>query len=133
MAQADIVRRYFPPLWQAAGHAGYVDGQGFSVSVYGYGSIREQIRGTARQCGIGAHGRAQRPLVDDTTYFAMEDSWRPYHVLGVFEKWNGSIRDPLAYLKAQHSEGLIVGCRLLGTDLLRMSVRHGDFCCIPTR
>ncbi len=133
VAQADIVRRYYPPLVAAATHPGIVADQGFSASTYGYGTIREQIRSTARQCGIGAKGRAFKPMVDDTTYFAMMDSFRPFHVLGVLEKWNGSIRDPQAYLKSQGSEGMIIGCRLLTPEAQAKGHRNGDFCCISTR
>ena len=131
--QADIVRRYYPPLAAAAARPGIVAGQGFSVSAHGYGAIREQIRSTARQCGIGLKGRAFKPLLDDTTYFAMMDSWRPFHVLGVLDKWNGSIRDPLAYLKTQGSEGLIVGCRLLTPAAQARGIRNGDYCCISAK
>lgn len=133
VAQADIVRRYYPPLAAAAARPGIVEGQGFSVSAHGYGAIREQIRRTARQCGIGVNGRAHKPLVDDTTYFAMLDSYRPFHALGVLEKWNGSIRDPQAYLRAQGSEGMIVGCRLLSPEAQARGHRSGDYCCISTR
>jgi hypothetical protein len=133
LAQADIVRRYAPPLLAATARAGAVEGQGFSVSAWRYGAVRQQIRDTARLCGIGAAGRAYRPLLDDTTYFAMAGSYRPFHVLGVFEKWNGSIRDPQAYLRAQGSEGMIVGCRLLTPEAQARGRRLGDFCCIATR
>jgi hypothetical protein len=133
IAQADVLRRYLPTLLPPLSQPGAVAGQGFSVSPWRYGELRETIRDTARLCGIGAAGRAHRPLLDDVTYFAMADSYRPFHVLGVFEKWNGSIRDPEAYLRAQGSEGMILHCRLLTPEAQARGRRRGDFCCISTR
>jgi hypothetical protein len=84
-------------------------------------------------CHIGTAGRAQHPLVDDLTYFALADSWQPFHRFGVLESWNGSITDPLAYLKAKGSEGIIMGCRNLSLALRQQAIRNGEFCCISTR
>ena len=131
--QIDIARRYLPPLAHAAMQPGYVEGQATSTSVYGYSTIRGQILATARQCGIGTHGRSQHPLVDDATYFAMAGSWQPFHRLGVLGLWSGSIKDPLAYLKSRGSEGLIMGCRHLSPELRAKAIRNGEFCCISTQ
>ena len=131
--QIDVARRYLPPLARAAMQPGYVKDQPTSTSVYGYGTIRGKILATARQCGIGTRGRAQHPLVDDATYFAMAGSWQPFHRLGVLSHWNGSIKDPLAYLKSRGSEGMIVGCSYLSPELRRQAISNGEFCCISTR
>ena len=131
--QIDVIRRLAPPFYRAAQTPGYVTGQKTSVSAYGYGAIRGQIRQTARQCGIGESGRARHPLVDDVTAFAMTDSWQPFHYLGVIGQWRGTIGDPLAYLTSRGSEGLIVGCHLLGPELRARAIRSGEFCCISTR
>lgn len=131
--QIDMVRRYLPPLAHTAQTPGYVAGQSTSVSPFGYGAIRSQILATARLCGIGTHGRAQHPLVDDVTYFAMVDSWQPFHRLGVLSHWNGSIKDPIAYLKSRGSEGMILGCHNLSPGLQSKAIRNGQFCCISAR
>lgn len=131
--QLDIALRYYPSLRAASAQAGYIEGQPFSASAYGYGPLRGKILETARLCHIGSSGRAQRPLVDDVTYFALTDSWRPFHRFGVLDTWNGSIRDPLAYLKAKGSEGVIVGCRNLSPELRQKAIQNGEFCCISTR
>ena len=91
--QIDIARRLLPPLFQTAQQPGDIDGQKGSVAAFGYSAIRGPIRQTARMCGIGTRGPAQRPLVDDVTAFAFTDSWRPMHYLGVIGQWRGSIRD----------------------------------------
>jgi hypothetical protein len=133
MGQADIAWRYYPSLRSAAADVGYIDKQPFSVSAFGYSSLRDKILETARLCHIGTAGRAQHPLVDDLTYFALADSWQPFHRFGVLESWNGSITDPLAYLKAKGSEGIIMGCRNLSPALRQQAIRNGEFCCISTR
>ena len=133
IGQIDIARRYLPPLYRAAVQPGYVEGQRTSLSAYGYSSIRGQILATARQCGIGTHGRARHVLVDDASYFAMAGSWQPMHYLGVIGQWRGSIRDPIAYLKSRGSEGMILGCQYLEPALRRQAIRNGDFCCIATQ
>lgn len=131
--QIDIARRLLPPLFKAAQHPGYIDGQKVSVAAFNYSAIRGPIRQTARMCGIGTRGPAQRPLVDDVTAFAFTDSWRPMHYLGVIGMWRGSIRDPIAHLRSRGSEGLIMGCHLLPPELQAIAIRNGSFCCISTR
>ncbi|MEO6718159.1 MAG: hypothetical protein ABIM50_13045 [Novosphingobium sp.] len=133
VGQVDIARRYYPLLRAAADQTGYVFRQPFSVSAYGFGTVRQTILDTAKLCGIGARGRAQRPMVDDITYFAMIDSWRPFHRFGVLETWNGSIKDPVAYLHSRGSEGMIVDCRALSPALQTKAIRNGDYCCVSTR
>ena len=133
VGQADIARRYYPLLRSAADQTGYVFRQPFSVSAYGFGPLRQTILDTAHLCGIGRNGRAQRPLVDDITYFAMIDSWRPFHRFGVLETWNGSIKDPIAYLRSRGSEGMVVDCRALSPSLRLQAIRNGQYCCISTR
>ena len=133
VGQADIARRYYPLLRSAADQTGYVFRQPYSVSAYGFGPLRQTILDTARLCGIGKNGRAQRPLVDDITYFAMIDSWRPFHRFGVLETWNGSIKDPIAYLHSRGSEGMVVDCRALSPSLRQQAIRNGQYCCISTR
>jgi hypothetical protein len=133
VAQLDIAARYGPELLRRAAQPGYLKEQHTSASVYGYSRIRQNIVDTARMCGIGANGRAVHPMIDDVTYFAMADSYQPFHRLGVLLEWNGTIRDPMAYLKSRGSEGMIVGCRFLVPKLRVQAKRNGEFCCISTR
>ena len=132
LGQADMVLRFGPPFLRAAEHPGYVEGQPFSASAFGYTAVRDKIRQTARLCRIGTHGRARHPLIDDVTYFAMSDGWQPFHRLGVLSEWNGSIHDPMAYLRAKKSDGAIVGCRYLTDAQRRLALQNGEFCCLPT-
>ncbi len=131
--QIEVAARFAPVLWRTAASPGYIDAQPFSASAFHYSAIRSQILATARQCGIGAKGRAQHPLVDDVTYFAMMDSWQPFHRLGVLEEWQGTISDPVAYLRSRGSEGMIVGCRYLKSPWREQAKQNGEFCCISTK
>jgi len=130
--QVDVAFRYGPSFLRVAEHPGYIEDQPFSASAFGYSSIRDNIRQTARQCHIGSNGRARHPLLDDVTYFAMSDGWQPFHRLGVLSEWNGSIHDPIAYLHAKRSEGAIIGCRYLTDAQRKHAIQNGAFCCIPT-
>jgi hypothetical protein len=132
-AQADIVRRFAPPLLEAARKPGYIAGQDASFAAYGFGSLRGSIVATARVCGIGARGRAVRPLLDDGTYFAFVDSRAPFHYLSVLGHWRGRIEDPVAYLASRGSEGMIVACKRLRPELRARAYAQGEFCCIPAR
>ena len=130
--QVDIARRYLPLLARGAQRPGYVAGQDASMSPYGYSRIRSQIIATAHLCGIGLHGRAQHPVIDDVTYFALEDSWQPMHYLAVLRQWRGRITDPLAYMRSRGSEGMVLGCHHIWPSLLGQATRNGAFCCIGT-
>lgn len=132
-SQVAVAMIFVPPLLNIAQSPGYIDKQRFSISAYGYGKLRPQILETARLCQIDVKGRAMHPLVDDLTYFAMAGSWQPFHRLGVLEEWNGTIRDPVAYLHAKGSQGMIVGCRNLKSPWREQATRNGEFCCISTR
>jgi len=132
-SQVAVALIYVPPLLQIARTPGYIDKQRFSISAYGYSALRPQILATARLCHIDTERRATHPLVDDLTYFAMAGSWQPFHRLGVLEEWNGTISDPVAYLQAKGSQGMIVGCRNLKSPWREMAIRNGEFCCISTR
>jgi hypothetical protein len=125
-----VARIYAPSLARADKHAGYLAAQPFSVSAFGYARLERDIRGVARQCGIGDPARAKALMVDDLTYFAFMQSRLPQHQLGVVGPWRGGITDPVAYLKRRGSDGVIVGCHLL-PDALRRRARHqGGFCCL---
>jgi hypothetical protein len=57
-------------------------------------------------------------------------SWRPLHRLGTLDVWNGSIRDPLAYLRSKRSDGAVIACAYLPEDIRARAIQTGHFCCI---
>lgn len=129
-SQLAVAAIYGPSLWQASKSSGYIEGQPYSVAVFHYDKVRSDIAGAARECHIGDGRRAQRLLLDDVTYFAQMQSYRPFHRLGVLSHWKGRITDPLAYLRARGSDGILVGCRFLDANMLKRAKRAGDICCL---
>ncbi len=121
---------YAPSLARAATQTGFVAEQPNSVSVLGYATLRPDILGAARQCGIDASHRPSNLLLDEVTYFTFMTSYRPQFRLGVFGLWKGSISDPVAYLRERGSDGVIMACQSLPPDLLLKARRQGRFCCL---
>jgi len=119
-----------PSLREANRHEAYVPQQPFSIAVFGYDKHKPKILELARQCRIPEPAKAHRVLIDELTYFPFMESYLPEHRLGVFEVWNGSIDDPVAYLKARNSDGIIVGCHNLPPELRANAKAQGQFCCL---
>jgi hypothetical protein len=118
------------PLFAAAKTPGYVSDQPFSVSIASYSQIRKNIGAAMIMADFPRDRRLHRLLIDDTTYLALQGSYLPLHRLGVLSVSNGSITDPVAYLRSRRSDGIVVGCRYLPPDLLRAASRSGPICAI---
>ena len=121
---------YAPSLARANRQVGYIAAQRFSQPVFGYAAVKSQVLGAARLCGIGDPARARALMIDDVSYFALMQSRLPQHYLGVTGLWRGQIADPVAYLRARGSSGVVLGCHLLPDDLRRRAKRQGQFCCL---
>lgn len=121
---------YGPALLHSNAQRAYIPAQPFSLPNFGYAGQKPLILAAARKCGIGDPARARGLLVDDFTYFTFMQSYRPQHRLGVFSVWNGTIDDPVAYLKSRGSGGMVVGCHMLPADLRGRAHRVGSFCCL---
>jgi hypothetical protein len=80
--------------------------------------------------GIPSDHPLQRLLIDDLTYLALQEHRLPLHRLGVLSTWNGSIDDPVAYLRRRDSDGVIVGCRYLPPNMRAAASRSGEVCVI---
>ena len=117
-------------LRRSNAQAPYIRQQPVSVPVFGYAKQKPEILAAAAKCGIKDPRKAKGLLVDDLTYFAVMESRLPQHRLGVLSIWNGSIEDPIAYLKSRGSDGIILGCHFLPDDLRRRAKRRGEFCCL---
>ncbi|WP_353227448.1 hypothetical protein [Novosphingobium sp.] len=130
ISQAALAFVLLPPLIAAARVPGYLDGQPFSVSVGGYAQIRRDIARAMDQAGMPRDRRLNRLLVDDVTYLALQTDTLPLHRLGVLEVWNGSITDPVDYLRRHNSDGVVVGCRYLPPAMRAGAARAGEICAI---
>jgi hypothetical protein len=112
---------------------GYLHAQPYSVSLGNYGAVRHDIATAMAAAGFRQDRRLRHLLVDDVTYIALQGSYRPFHRLGVLSDWNGTITDPLAYLRSRGSDGMVVGCDYLSPDLQRITARSGPICAIAFR
>jgi len=118
------------PLVQAAQTPGYAEEQANSVSLVGYDIVRQDITRAMDQAGIPSDRPLHRLLIDDLTYLALQRHRLPLHRLGVLSTWNGSIDDPVEYLRSRDSDGVVVGCAYLPPDMRAAASRSGEICAI---
>jgi hypothetical protein len=119
-----------PAMARAARSPGYIENQPFSIAAFGYPAIRRDIAAARAASGLPTSRRLERPLIDDLTYLALQDSHLPIHRLGVLSVWNGSIADPVRYLLSRNSDGVVVGCHLLPPAMRAAASRSGEICAI---
>jgi hypothetical protein len=119
-----------PALAQAARSPGYIRDQDYSISAFGYAAVRRDIAAARAASGMATTGRLERPMIDELTYLALQDSHLPIHRLGVLSVWNGRIDDPAGYLKSRRSDGVVVGCHLLPPAMRAAASRSGEICAI---
>lgn len=120
---------YGPFFATAARERGYTAEQTHSVGVFGYAEQRRDMLKAAGKCGITDPDNNRALLIDDVTYFTFMKSRRPEHAAGLFTPWSSNI-DPIDYLRAIKSDGIIVSCRVLPPDLRGRAKREGQFCCL---
>jgi hypothetical protein len=118
------------PLVQAAREPGYAEKQADSASIAGYDSVRRDIARAMGEAGIPTDRPLHRLLIDDLTYLALQRHRLPLHRLGVLSTWNGSIDDPVAYLRSRDSDGVVLGCKYLPADMRAAASRSGEICAI---
>lgn len=119
-----------PALAGAARSPGYIRNQPYSISAFGYPAVHRDIAAARAAGGLPTDRRLERPMIDELTYMALQDSHLPIHRLGVLSLWNGSITDPAGYLRSRNSDGAIVGCALLPPAMRAAAARSGDICAI---
>lgn len=125
-----VANLWGPSLAHSARETGYIARQPYSVPPFGYAALKPRILALSQQCGIPEPRRARAVMIDEVTYFAFMESRLPQHRLGVLSIWNGSITDPVAYLKSRGSDGAILGCHLLPPALRAKARSSGPVCCL---
>ncbi len=130
LSQVTVLVLTAGPLLEAARIPGYLDAQPNSVSISGYADIREDIRNAMKMAGMPEHRRLRRLLIDDVTYLDLQGSSLPLHRLGVLGVWNGSITDPVPYLRSRNSDGVVIGCRYLTARMRQVAAQSGAVCAI---
>jgi hypothetical protein len=129
-SQAIVLGLTVSPMFESARAPGYIWRQPFSIAALGYPAIRHDIAVARAASGMPMNRRLERPMLDDLTYLALQDSHLPFHRLGVLWLWRGGISDPVAYLRSRNSDGVIVGCHLLPPDMRAVAHRSGEICAI---
>lgn len=128
-SQAALIAAYVPLLARTAARAGTIAGQPFSFTAWGYPAARRDILAAGRSCGIDPV-RAHDLLVDDLTYWPYMATWRPSHWMAILGPWRGRVTDPIAYMRARRSSGIVVQCAILPPALRARAKAHGQFCCL---
>ena len=122
---------YGPRLLDDAQRRDWLPWHPWSVPVFGYHASYKDIMGAARQCHLPMPRDARHLLVDDMTYFAYMQSQMPDHELAVLPpRLRGTIQDPVAYLAAHHSDGILMRCKRLPASLQSVAQRSGEYCCV---
>jgi hypothetical protein len=130
LSELTVIGLTVGPLSAAARTPGYLAKQPFSVSIAGYPAVRRDIIAAMAMSEMPTDRPLYRPLLDDLTYLALQDSYLPLHRLGVLSVWNGSIIDPAQYLRKENSDGAVVGCRYLPPDMRSVASRSGEICAV---
>jgi hypothetical protein len=118
------------PFLATAAKGGYIAGQTFSYSGFGFPRTRADVERAMRAAGFPQDRRLRRVAIDDGTYFALQDSYMPIHRVGVITIWNGSVRDPAAYLLSRGSDGAVMRCANLTARLRAAAARSGEVCAV---
>ncbi len=122
---------YGPSLVGASRASGYLAEQPLSVPVFHYAQARERITRAAGLCGITPDNHTQRLLIDDASYFTFMATRLPDHHLSVLDpQWRGGISDPLAYLRAQGMDGVVVACRFMEPHVRAKAREYDGVCCL---
>lgn len=130
VSQALNLLRVTPHLAAELHDPAYLPAQPFSVSLADYGSVRADIAQAMAAEEFPTDRRLHRVLLDDVTYLALQDSYRPFHRLGVVREWNGSIDDAAAYLASRQSDGVVMACAHLWPEAAQVATRRGDVCAV---
>lgn len=99
ISQVVVAALLAKPFTIAAASQGPLPTQPLSLAAFHYGEIRSDIVSAMRAAGM--HEPLERPVIDDASYLALQQSHLPFHVLGVFGPWRGTITDPADFLLPQ--------------------------------
>lgn len=116
------------PFTTAAASQGPLPNQPLSLAPFHYGKIRSDIVSAMRAAGM--QEPLERPVIDDASYLALQRSHLPFHVLGVFGSWRGTITDPADFLVRRNSSGIVTLCANLPPHFEAAASRSGEICAI---
>lgn len=132
LSQVGFAASYLPDAVGAWTAPGYAPGQRFSVSIFGYPSLRPDILRTAAACGIDPTDRPRHLVVDEVTYYALRRAYQP--IMASYldaTTWSSHRPDPTDLLARYRSAGMVVGCQWVPEAVRARAKRDGPFCCVP--
>ncbi|RZK02684.1 MAG: hypothetical protein EOO76_05595 [Novosphingobium sp.] len=124
-----VLAIYGAPLVASARAGGYVPGQHLSITPFGYEAVRRDTLAAARKCGIIDPTASHGLLVDDLSYFPLMHSRLPDHRGGLLPPVIVT-RDPIDYLRANKSDGIVSWCAALPPAMQARAKREGKMCCL---
>ena len=128
-SEALLLATYVPRLSRTAARPGTIADQPYSFTAWGYPAMRADILAAGRLCGI-LPDHAHYLLVDDLTYWPFFGSWRPLNRMAVLDHWLPQSRDPIGFLRAHRSSGIVTQCAVLPPALRALAKAKGQFCCV---
>ncbi|MEJ5978560.1 hypothetical protein WG901_18050 [Novosphingobium sp. PS1R-30] len=129
VSMALLTAIYGAPLTASTRTPGYVPGQHFSITPFGFDAIRRDTLAVARQCGIVDPVAKQRLLLDDLTYFPLMHSRLPEHRGALLPPYVAA-HDPVEYLRSIRSDGIVSWCAALPPAMQARAKRQGKMCCL---
>ena len=132
VSQIALLANFGPYAFGGWSAPGYPAGQRFSVSGFGYETLRPQIIATAAKCGIRPEDRLNHLVVDELTYFSFQKAYQPFFMTYLDEHgWGRDHPDPTDILRRYRSAGMIVGCQWIPSVYRARAIANGRFCCLP--
>ncbi len=131
VSMAGVAIIFGPEMVRSLGeHGGYMVRQSRHVAIHGFAEEKADILGAAAKCGITKKPHPQSLMIDGVTYFVFNRAKLPQHESTVNWVGSNSYKDPIAYLKARHSDGMIFSCRWMRPDYRARAKRQGRYCCL---
>ena len=129
-----LVARYLPLLIKNSNNAtAEIKEQFLSIPVFGIDKHIEVIRILAKQCGLPTHD-IKNLVVDHMTYYAVNESQNPIHVLYISEAgFGGDLAEGKLepFLRKLPSPGLLIRCTYLPPQLTKLPrIERDGYCCI---
>jgi len=128
VTEAVVAIRVFPSLYEANQQPGPTTRHPYSLSILGYDKVRADISTVMAEVGIPGDRRLHRVVVDEVTYLALQESYRPYHILADFINF-----DPVSlarYLVERDSDGIVISCRHMRPGLRAIAAESGRICAV---
>lgn len=121
----------FVPHIPALVRGGYIEDQPtlLSFSGFDYDDIRVSIAETAEMCDIPISPETRHLVVDDLTYVALAETYRPFHIMYILRAGG---EKSWSLLRNRQSAGLIAGCHNLPAEMREEALRNGALCCFPS-